>query len=289
MLQQYSPFELTVFGLILFNVIFSAMAFGNYRRFEQLKFNVGAILNDKEYYRMISSSFIHGSWFHLGINMYVLYMFSGSLSFFTTIPSFLLIFFASMLISHFVSLFVNRHKSYYSAVGASGAVSGVLYASIYFMPNTPLHIIFIPFVEFPAWSFGVLYMIYSIYAAKKNNDNIGHDAHIGGAIAGLIIAFILSPENAFQNWKIILAMMAPVVYYIFTMFQTQDILSNFKRIDKGEVGNYSNRSIDDLYNEGRTLQIRELNELLEKVKENGLDSLSKNEKDRLDFLSQELK
>ena len=124
---------------------------------------------------------------------------------------------------------------------------------------------------------------------KKNNDNIGHDAHFAGAVMGLLIAMLIKPENIAEYGLIIVGLMLPVAYYIFTLFQTPDILSNFTRLDKGEKANYSDRSIDDLYNYSKVKKEAELNALLEKVKKSGLDNLTTYERDRLDVLSRELR
>lgn len=287
--QSYSSFEQVVFIIIIINIAFSLMAFGNIRIFEKLKFRIGDILGNKEYGRLLSSAFIHGSYMHLFLNMYVLHSFSQALGYFITVPQYLAIYFVSLIIGNLLPLFIHRNESNYSAVGASGAVSGILYASIYFMPFGKIGIIFIPF-GISSWMFGILYLIYTVWAAKKGNDNIGHDAHFGGAVAGLLIAFLIKPEIAYENWMIILAMMAPIAYFLFDVFKGGsggNLLKNFKRLDN-EKSNYSNRSVDDLYNFDQTKKIRELNELLEKVNEKGLINLSDAEKSRLDTLSKEL-
>ena len=135
--------------------------------------------------------------------------------------------------------------------------------------------------------FGILYLIYTVWAAKKSNDNIGHDAHFGGAVAGLLIAMILKPEFAIENWLIILAMMAPIVYFLFDVFSKSKGFSISKILNK-DKSNYSNRSVDDLYNFNRSNKIKELNNLLEKVNEKGIESLTLTEKERLNFLSKDL-
>jgi membrane associated rhomboid family serine protease len=287
--QNYTSFEQVVFIIIIINIAFSLMAFGNIRLFEKLKFRIGDIIGNKEYGRLLSSAFIHGSFMHLFFNMYVLHSFSKALGHFVTIPQFLVIYIVSLIIGNLLPLFIHRNNYNYSAVGASGAVSGVLYASIYFMPFGKIGIIFIPF-GIDSWMFGILYLVYTVWAAKKGNDNIGHDAHFGGAVAGLLIAFLIKPAIAFENWLIILAMMAPIVYFLFDIFKGgggPNVLSKFKRLDKN-ANKYSNRSVDDLYNYDRRNQIRELNELLEKVDEKGLQNISVSDKKKLDELGKAL-
>ncbi len=277
--QQYSSFHQIVIILIIINVAISLMSFGNIRMFEKLKFRIGDILEGKQYYRIFSAAFVHGGYVHLFFNMYVLYIFGNVMEYFISIPEFLAIYFISLIIGNLVPLYINRNQYNYSAVGASGAVSGILYASIYFVP-TEISINFVP-----AWIFGILYLAYSIYASKKNNDNIGHDAHIGGAISGLVIVYMLKPEYLMKNWVYLIGLLLPISYYVFTFLKSNKISL---KANKERKPNYSNRSIDDLYNFNRTKKIRELNEILEKVDKYGLDSLSKAESVRLDELSKEL-
>ena len=281
-----NSYQFTVYLIIAVNVILSFMAFGNIRLFESLKFRIGDIIGGKQYYRLITSAFIHGGYFHLFINMYVLYSFSFFLQNFVTIPQYLMIYFGSLIVGNLLPLFIHKNDYNYSAVGASGAVSGVLYASIFFYPLGTLYLYFIPIKN---WIFGILYLVYTLYGMKKNDDNIGHDAHFAGAVMGLLIAMLIKPENIGEYGLIIVGLMLPVAYYIFTLFQTQDVLSNFTRLDKGEKSNYSNRSIDDLYNYSKVKKEAELNALLEKVNKIGLDNLTKYERDRLEDLSKELK
>lgn len=280
-MQNFSSFQQIVLIIIIINVAFSLMGFGNIRHFEKMKFRIGDILGNKEYYRIISSAFLHGSYFHLFLNMFVLYSFSFALERYISIPVYLAIYFGSLILGNLLPLFIHKHNPNYSAVGASGAVSGVLYASIYFNPFGMLYIYFIPMTN---WIFGILYLVYTVWAAKKSNDNIGHDAHFGGATAGLVMAFFIMPEIAFKNWLIILAMFVPIIYFLYDVFKNNKGINPFIK----SQANHSNRSIDDLYNYNRTKKIREFNELLDKVNSKGIESLSTFEKERLDRLSKEL-
>lgn len=148
-MQNYTPFEFTVYLIIFLNVVLSLMAFGNFRLFEKLKFRVGDILGHNEYYRVLSSAFLHGDYMHLFLNMYVLYSFSFAVESYVTVLQYVLIYFVSLLVGNLLPLFLHKNDYNYSAVGASGAVSGVLYASIYFMPFGGIGIIFIPFNDCP--------------------------------------------------------------------------------------------------------------------------------------------
>ena len=148
---------------------------------------------DKEYYRLLSSGFIHANWMHLGINMYVLWMFGEQVEtrfvgLFGAIQG--RIFYVVMYLLTIVaaSLFTHyKHKdnSYYAALGASGATSGILFSYILFNPWQGLMIFPVPFF-IPAVILGFLYLIYSSWAGKNSRDNIGHDAHFYGAVFGFL-------------------------------------------------------------------------------------------------------
>jgi membrane associated rhomboid family serine protease len=106
---------------------------------------------------------------------------------------FILIYLASLLFGNLLSLYFHKDEYWYSAVGASGAVTGVLYAAILLRPEMSLYMFFIP-IPIPGYIFGIGYLLYSIYGMKKRTGNIGHDAHFGGAIGGYVVTLILMPS-----------------------------------------------------------------------------------------------
>ena len=182
-------------------VLISIVSFQNRELFDKLKFNAYAIKHHKQLYRFLSHGFVHGGWAHLLFNMLVLISFGTNVeSSFKQIWGnnmgvfyFSLLYVGSLIISSAPSYFKNQDNEYYNAVGASGAISAVLFASILFAPWSKIYIIFIP-IGIPAFIFGGLYLIFSAYMAKKATDNIGHDAHFWGAIFGLAYTIILKPS-----------------------------------------------------------------------------------------------
>jgi len=124
--------------------------------------------------------------------------------------AFLLIYLVSLLVGNLLSYHFHKNEYYYSAVGASGAVTGVLYSAILFYPNMGLYLFFIP-IEIPAWIFGILYLMYSIYGMKKQLGNIGHDAHFGGAAAGYVVTLLIAPYLFQEQLWIILLLAVPIV------------------------------------------------------------------------------
>ncbi len=168
--------------------------------FEKYLFNGLSVVKYKEYYRMISYGFIHANWMHLFFNMLTLYFFGGVVEqvFGMIFPRFgglmyVLFYIVAIGVSTIHDLIIHKNHSYYNAVGASGAVSAVLFAAILFMPNSKLYLFFIP-IPITAWIFGILYLIYSAYMAKKQMDNIGHNAHFWGAVFGFVFPIIIKPQ-----------------------------------------------------------------------------------------------
>ena len=167
-------------------VIVSLRGFRDQFFFQKYMFQVGPVLQGREYIRMISSGWLHGSGAHLAFNLIALWSFAGVVEQIASTGFFLIVYFASLIGGSLTSLYVHRENPYYSAIGASGAVSGVVFASILLYPQGSIYILFLPF-PIPTWLFGIIYLLVSMYGMKRQGDNIGHEAHFGGALTGLII------------------------------------------------------------------------------------------------------
>ena len=196
-------------GIILANVLPSIKGFDDDSFIRKYLFNISAIDNG-QHYRMMTSGFLHADVMHLVFNMLTLYFFANSVIFTLGAQYFLLIYVASLLLGNILSYYFHRNEPHYSALGASGAVSGVLYASILLFPNNSLYIMFIPF-PVKAYIVGICYLIFSIYGMKKRLGNIGHDAHFGGAVAGFVITLILRPNILVQETEIVVFMAIPII------------------------------------------------------------------------------
>jgi membrane associated rhomboid family serine protease len=178
-------------------VIISLAAFNNNKLFERLLFSPYLVKKFNEWDRFISHGFIHVDYMHLFFNMFVLYFFGQNLEeafkYFHGNQKgallFGLLYVSGIAIAALPSF--NKHKDnyYYRSVGASGAVSAVLFAHIMLMPTVPLYLFFIP-IPIPSFIFGVLYLIYEYYLGKKGNSAVAHDAHIGGAVYGIIFTIL---------------------------------------------------------------------------------------------------
>lgn len=205
--------------IIAATALFSYFGFNNHQLFEKYKFNVGAIRGNKEYVRLISAGFLHGDFMHLLFNMMTLYFFGPIVIEAFGEIGFLVIYFGSIILGNLFSLYLYKKQSWYSAIGASGGVSGILFAAIAMIPSLGIYFFFIP-IPIPGYIFGLLYFGYSVYMMlnPRPHDNIGHAAHLGGAAFGLLYAIGNKPDIALSN-SIYLGIMAlPLIYMSYMVF-----------------------------------------------------------------------
>ena len=195
--------------IIALTVIVSFKGFEDLNFFRKFEFHIGSI-RAGEQFRMISSAFLHADISHLAFNMLTLYIFSpivyGYLGNFT----FGLVYVASLIFGSLLTLLFHKNDYSYRAIGASGAVTGILYSAILLQPDMSLFLFFIP-IPIPAYIFGIGYLLYSIYGMKAKRDNIGHTAHFGGAIGGYVITLIAKPNMLVDNIEMVLLLAVPIV------------------------------------------------------------------------------
>lgn len=189
-----SPVTLT---LLFANVAITLWAFyGNPAYMEKFSEWPYQIVHDKKYYQVITSAFLHANFLHLFFNMFALYTFGSFLegffignfgSFYGSLYFFLIYFF-SLLFGSILTVIFHYNDPNYVAVGASGAVSGIVFSYIIFFPESMLYVFFIPM---PAYLFAFLWIGFSVYGMKSKLGNIGHEAHLGGAVGGVVSTLIL--------------------------------------------------------------------------------------------------
>lgn len=194
--------------IIIVTAIVSFAANSNAQLYQKLLFNPYLVYNNKEWYRLFTHAFVHDkeNIFHLIFNMYVLYSFGNIVETILInemgvmgIVYYLFIYIGGMAVASLPALARHKNNYGYNSVGASGAVSAVLFSAIAFMPFTGgIGIIFLPFTINPLL-FGVLYLAYEIYMDKRSSDNVAHDAHTWGAVFGFLFTLIFVP-NAFMNF-----------------------------------------------------------------------------------------
>jgi membrane associated rhomboid family serine protease len=174
------------------------MAWKNRELFDKMKLNPYMVIHKKEYFRVIGHAFLHADWTHLIFNMITLLLFGKlveqglSLYFNNGMTLFMLLFLLGAIVSSIPTIVKHKNNHWYNAVGASGAVSAVLFAGIFFEPMMGIYLFLIP-IPIPGIIFGIAYLAYSHYMSKKNTDNINHDAHFTGAIFGFIFPLTLKP------------------------------------------------------------------------------------------------
>ncbi|MBQ0909730.1 rhomboid family intramembrane serine protease [Flavobacterium sp. F-328] len=195
-------------AIIVINVLFSYKGFNDLSFFRKYEFHIGSI-KAGEQIRMISSGFLHVDMLHLIFNMMTLWFFAPVVLGYLGNFSFVLIYLGSLIFGNLLSLMFHKNDYSYRAVGASGAVTGVLYSAILLQPDMMLGLFFI--VPIPAYLFGILYLLYSIYGMRAKNDNIGHTAHFGGAIGGYAITLLKEPSLLVNNITMVVLLAIPIV------------------------------------------------------------------------------
>jgi membrane associated rhomboid family serine protease len=195
--------------LIAVTVIVSFKGFEDSYFFSKYQFHIGSIRKGEQI-RMITSGFLHADIAHLAFNMLSLYFFAPVVYNELGSYSFLLIYFASLIFGSMLTLYFHKNDYYYRAIGASGAVTGIIYSAILLDPNLQIFLFFIP-IPIPAYLFGIGYLLYSIYGMKAKNDNIGHTAHFGGAIGGYIFTILVHPQIFIENMFMVLILTIPIV------------------------------------------------------------------------------
>lgn len=186
--------------IIAITSVISILAFNNRELFLRLQFNAYQVYHRKEFYRMLSHGFIHANWWHLGVNMLVLYFFGtyvehilkelasgGFLKY--PLLVYLILYLSAIVFATSISLIRFKDNHWYNSVGASGAVSAITFFFIFFEPWQTLRLYFA--IPIPAIIFAVLYLVYSQYMSRRGGDNINHDAHLLGAIFGFIFPLFI--------------------------------------------------------------------------------------------------
>ena len=188
-------------AIIVITSLVSILCFTGTLPFDRLKFSAYDIWHRRKWYRMLSYGLVHGGWGHLLFNMLTLYFFGEVVEKYfgaafgepVGVILYVVLYVSAIAVSTIGDLVKYRDDPYYSAVGASGAVSAILFASILFEPKMGIYIYFIP-IPIPGYIFAPLYLLYCWWAARKNTDNIGHSAHFWGAVYGLVFPLLLRPD-----------------------------------------------------------------------------------------------
>jgi membrane associated rhomboid family serine protease len=266
------------FALIGLTSVFSFIGFQNPAFCEKHLLSVPEILAGKQYRRIITAAFLHADWPHLVLNMVSLYLFGRNLELHLGAGKFLLIYFASVIGGSLLSLWIHRHHEY-RAYGASGGVCGVIFGYIALFPGASIASFPLP-VPIPAWLYAILFFVGSFLALKRQSDNIGHDAHLGGAIVGMWTTVAIEPAILEVNLRVVVAVSILAGLLLAYLAWNPLFLS---------PGNFFPRK-----NFGRTETSVEdseaaLNRILEKISKTGIGSLTAAEKKRLQSASEKFR
>jgi len=196
--------SIVLIALILLNGLVSFKGFNDISFFRKYEFHIGSIRSGDQI-RMFSSAFLHADIGHLFFNMLTLFFFAPVVIGEMGELSFLLVYFSSLIFGSLLTLLLHKDDYSYRAIGASGAVTGVLFSAILFEPMMMINFFI------PAYLFGILYLLYSIYGMRAKNDNIGHTAHFGGAIGGYLITLVKEPHMFTDNTLTVVALAIPIV------------------------------------------------------------------------------
>jgi len=187
-------------AIIAFTVLISLRAFRDRKVFDSMVFEPFVINTRKDWFRLVTHGFIHGNGQHLFVNMFVLFMFGprveegyAELTGRSGILPFLVLYLAGITLSSLPGYYKHRWDPSYRAVGASGATSAVLFASVLMFPLDKLMLLILP-IPAPAWIFGILYLGYEWYMGRRGGDGIAHDAHFAGALVGVVFTALLDPH-----------------------------------------------------------------------------------------------
>jgi membrane associated rhomboid family serine protease len=269
-------------AVIIVTAVVSILAFSRRDLIERLIFDPEYILAGKQYYRLVTAALLHADWWHLGLNLIGLMVFGANVERALGIGPYLLIYAISILGGNLLSLFLHRHHIY-RAYGASGGVSGLTFAFVLIAPQASIGFGFMP-ISMPAWVYAIVYMLVSFWGIRGGTDNIGHDAHLGGAIFGLAGAALLEPElvresprfflllliiaGGLLGWLLVNPMGLPVRVFFEDRVPFKKARSERPR---------------------HKVEGRQLDAILEKIGKKGIQSLSEEEKQLLDETSGKLR
>lgn len=253
------------------------------RFMDRYSFAVDPILINKEYLRLLSSGFLHVGWIHFGFNMIVLLSFSSSLEVIYGFGPFVLLYFASLIGGNLLALYIHRNHGDYRAVGASGAVSGVVLSSLVLFPYADIGFFLIP-ISFKSWIFALLFVVISIFGIKRQSDNIGHEAHLGGGIIGVLLTPFMVPEGMTVHWWVMGLILAPTTLFLLLIVRNPAVMM---------IRNYWGENARDLQSAFKKTETpasrqAELDQLLDKIRRSGYESLTRKERARLEDLKDEV-
>jgi membrane associated rhomboid family serine protease len=278
------PIAPVTLALLLLTLGITAAAFRDPALRERWMFDPRAILVGKQYERMLTSGFIHADWMHLGMNMLTLYLFGEHIEFAYGWGTLVGMHLGCILGGSLLSLWLHRHHDY-RALGASGGVCGVVFAYIFLLPGGTIGFILLP-IHMPPVVYAVLFLVGSYFADRKGRDNVGHDAHLGGAMSGLLLTAAFYPHTVVASPKMFAVVTALGVVILWLLVCRPFKMPRWLEWS-GQTVPAGGRERDYAQNRARRLKRARMDELLDKVSREGIHRLSKSERAELEELSKE--
>ena len=267
---------LTITIIILF-FLTTFYTLRNPYQFEKYLFRVDDILIRNEYYRILTSGFLHVNWMHFGFNAFSLFVFGEVIEASLPIHSYLILYVGSLIGGNLLALFIHRQHGDYSAVGASGAISGVIFAFTFLYPDAELMLILIP-IPINAVIFCFTYTLISMYGIQRQKSIIGHEAHLGGAVTGLCLAGILQPGLIQVHWDTFLILALPTAIFLLLITLKPEILL----IDRFSTYRVRKMRESNITSVKRVDPSTDIDRILDKINEHGMESLTRKERRRLE-------
>jgi membrane associated rhomboid family serine protease len=205
----------TTMFIIIITGIVTYMGFNDHSLFEKYKFSVLGIQRG-EYYRYITSAFLHADWTHFFVNMLTMYFFGDHIETWFGTQNYLIVYFGGILAGNYLSYYFNKQNAWYAAIGASAGVNAIIFLAITMEPMMRLYLYF--FIPVYGFIFALGYLWYTTMGTQNQQSNIGHEAHLGGAIAGVASALLFDFNTAFMAHPLltllIIAALVGAYYYI---------------------------------------------------------------------------
>ncbi len=294
--------------LMVANVIFSYFGFQRAGWMDKYKFWVEGILIRKQYIRLISSGFLHVDLTHIIMNMISLYYMGRLLEVYYAYNYgslgglvYLAVYFGSLLGGNALALALHRNHGDYTAAGASGAISGVVFALVLLAPYEWIYMFGL--IPMQYWWYAVFYVLYSLFGIRTRFVPIGHEAHLGGAMIGLALSCLFAMDAAREHWILVTGLMLPTNLLLYLFYHNPVLginpLAALKSMNWGFDRKRKRRTRVDSRNQPTEKRVKqdgleinmkaklqaEMDALLDKVAKKGIHGLTMTERARLDELA----
>ncbi|MFZ0391404.1 MAG: rhomboid family intramembrane serine protease [Calditrichia bacterium] len=215
--------QLTTISIIIVNVAVSLIGFKNRAFFKRYAFSIKGILQQHQYDRLLVSTFLHADYVHLLFNMFSFYSFAFYLAGDFGSLFLILLFLGSAIGGDLLVLIIHRNHPDYRAVGASGGVAGVIFSAAVLFPGIRIMIFPLPFGLTP-WLFSLIFVAVSVFGVTRQAGNIGHEAHLGGALSGIVITALLYPSIVQNQLAIAVFITLPVFFLLIAAIKAPHLL-----------------------------------------------------------------